>query len=537
MKLVHNPDEPLRAFTYSRISRVTERTTSIARQTEHCAAEVERRGWRLLHPFADEGVSGATDPDQRPQMSVMMSRLDEVDAIVFYKLDRLSRSTIAFADLMERCEKARVSLVSVTEPLDLSSPMGVAMAEIIAVFAKLERAMIRERSMDARRKGLEDNKFVGGRIAYGLTPAPHPSGKGRYLVRDPEAVKVIQRMAAMLLDGESTTAIAKALNEAGVPTSRQQGATAKRAGGFAAEDTYWRGNAVRSILRNPVQLGHRIGDRGRPVTGPDGLPVVAWEPVFTWDVWQAVQAKLDTLSVTRTRRLDAHWLQGVALCGTCDAPLTQTVAHGHKGLKCSRPNEQRHRPAAYIRANDLSEWVDEQMTTVFAPFRVVESIWHPGSSSRQERLEVASTIKTMRADRDAGLYVGPEDEEEFRTKMTALLARRAALEEVSDVAPHWELRDTGRTFGEVWESAPHGRRAEMLADAGLVIRVDPAGGRRLPVGERARIEQRNQAAAELEAVRDDESRELTHRQGGLTQEEHEEIERDLLEDIRQQELF
>ncbi|MGW6855780.1 recombinase family protein [Streptomyces xanthophaeus] len=514
---------------------MTERTTSIQRQTEHCAAEVERRGWTLVHPFADEGVSGATDPDQRPQMSVMMSRLDEVDAIVFYKLDRLSRSTIAFADLMERCDNARVSLVSVTEPLDLSSPMGVAMAEIIAVFAKLERAMIRERSMDARRKGVEENKFVGGRFPYGLTPAIHPSGKGRQLVRDPEAVRVIQRMAAMLLDGKSTTAIAKSLNEAGVPTSRQQGATAKRAGGYEAEDTYWRGNAVRSVLRNPVQMGHRIGDRGRPVTGADGLPVVVWEPVFTWEVWEAVQAKLDTLSKTRTRRMDAHWLQGVALCGVCDANLTQTVAHGHTGLKCSRPNELRHKPAAYVRANDLSEWVDEQMTGALGRVRVVESIWHPGGSSRQERLEVASAIKIMRADREAGLYVGREDEEEFRSKMTALLARRTALEEQPDTAPHWETRDTGRTFGEAWGAATLEQRADMLNDAGLVIRVQPAGGRRLPVGDRARIEQRDPAASELEAVADDEARELPSPRVELTQAEYEAAERDALDDVAHQE--
>ncbi|MGK5731177.1 recombinase family protein [Streptomyces sp. URMC 124] len=490
----------MRVFTYRRISRVTERTTSIERQGEHCAAECDRRGWKIVDDFADEGVSGATDPEDRPAMSKMLARLDEVDAIVFYKLDRLSRSTLAFAELMERCKVAGVALVSCTEPLDLSSPMGVAMAEIIAVFAKLERAMIRERSMDARRKGLESNKFVGGRFPYGLTPAPHPSGKGRVLVRDAEAVETIRRMAARVVAGHSASAIARELNEDKVPTSRQQGATAKRAGGHEVRDTYWRGNAVRAILRNQVQLGYRMGKNDRPETGPDGLPLVVWEPVLTWEEWETVQAALDTMEVTRTQRHDAYWLQGVTRCGVCEARLTQTVAHGHKGLKCSRPNEQRHKPAPFIRVDDLDTWVNEHMTTVYGRMRVIENVWHPGSDNRQERSAVASAIKAMRADREAGLYRGSEDEEEYRDRMSALLARRDVLETIPETEPHWETRDTGRTFGDVWESSTLSARAALLANAGLVVRVEPAGGKRLPVGERARIEPEDPAAAALEAI-------------------------------------
>ncbi|MFB6987150.1 recombinase family protein [Streptomyces sp. NPDC056230] len=525
----------MRVFTYRRISRVTERTTSIERQGEHCTAECDRRGWKVVDDFSDEGVSGATDPEDRPAMARMLARLDEVDAIVFYKLDRLSRSTLAFAELMERCKAAGVALVSCTEPLDLSSPMGVAMAEIIAVFAKLERAMIRERSMDARRKGLEDHKFVGGRFPYGLTPAPHPSGKGRVLVRDTEAVKNIRRMASLVVAGHSASAIARKLNEDKVPTSRQQGATAKRAGGHEARDTYWRGNAVRAILRNQVQLGYRVGKNERPETGSDGLPLVIWEPVLTWEEWEAVQTAIDAVEVTRTQRHDAHWLQGVTRCGVCDARLTQTVAHGRTGLKCARPNEERHKPAPFIRADDLDAWVNEQMTTVYGRMRVIENVWHSGSNNRQERLAVASAIKAMRADRKAGLYRGAEDEAEYTDQITSLLARRDVLDATPETEPHWETRDTGRTFGDVWESSTLTARAALMANAGLVVRVEPAGGKRRPVGERARIEQEDPAAAELAGSVADDDDEPARRPVPLTPEQHEEIRQDLLDDIATQE--
>ncbi|MFE6494136.1 recombinase family protein [Streptomyces sp. NPDC057748] len=495
----------MRVFTYRRISRVTERTTSIERQGEHLVAECKRREWTIVDDFADEGVSGATDPVDRPQMSEMMKRLHEVDAIVFYKLDRLSRSTLAFAELMDTCKAANVALVSCTEPLDLSTPMGVAMAEIIAVFAKLERAMIRERSMDARRKGLEDRKFVGGRFPYGLTPAPHPSGKGRQLVRDPFAVEVIRRMAKLVVDGHASTAVAKMLNADGVPTSREQGATAKRAGGHDAQPTYWRGNAVRAILRNQVQLGYRMRDNGRPELGSDGLPLVVWDPVLTWEEWEAVQHALDTMGVVRSVRHDAYWLQPVLRCGVCDASMTQTVAHGRTGLKCAQPNENRHRPSPFIRADDLTAWVNEQMTVRFGGLRVTENVWHPGGSTRQERAEVAASITRLREDRKAGMYDGAEDEAEFRTAMTALLARRKVLDGQPDIEPHWETVDTGRTFGAAWASAPLPARTGMMANAGLVVRIDPANGTRMPVGERARIEKEDPAASRLAEIEAEES--------------------------------
>lgn len=483
----------MRVFTYERISRITERTTSVARQREHNTAMATQRGWDVVDRFSDEGVSGATDPDERPAMRRMLARLNEVDAIIFYRLDRLCRSTLAFAGLMDRCERAGVALVSVTEPLDLSTPMGRAMAEIIAVFAKLEREMIRERSMDARRKLVEDKKFVGGRFPYGLTPAPHPSGKGRVLVRDPIAVAVIQRMADALLSGKSCTAIAKKLNDQGVPTSRMAGATAKT----TAQATYWRGNAVRSILRNRVQLGYRDGE-----FGPDGLPLVVWEPALSFDVWEAVQRTLDGATVQRVNRHDAHWLQGVALCGTCDAKLTQTVSHGITGMKCARPNEDRHKPAPYIRADDLSEWVNEQVLTIFSGTEVVENIYHAGTSHRQERLAVADGISAMRADREAGLYRGERDEAEYRERMGVLLARREALESEPDQPAGWVQRSTGQTFGEVWTSAGGDAKRRMLRDAGLCARIAPAGGRRLPVGERAVFGPVDPAAYEIEALRE-----------------------------------
>ncbi|MFC8245278.1 recombinase family protein [Streptomyces chartreusis] len=76
-----------------------------------------------------------TGPDYSASV---LTRLAELDVIVFFKIDRLARSTVDFAEIMRLTERQSVALASATEPLDLTSSMGRAMAKVIAVFAELE---------------------------------------------------------------------------------------------------------------------------------------------------------------------------------------------------------------------------------------------------------------------------------------------------------------------------------------------------------------------------------------------------------------
>src|SRR5690554_3814878 len=126
-------------LVYARLSRSHDSSTSIERQLEACRAEAERRGWTVIGEYVDDGVSGATDLEARPGMSRLLAQLSDADAILTWKLDRLARSFLSFADLTRDCERAGVGITSVTEPLDTTTPMGRAMVRIIAIFAELER--------------------------------------------------------------------------------------------------------------------------------------------------------------------------------------------------------------------------------------------------------------------------------------------------------------------------------------------------------------------------------------------------------------
>ena len=77
-----------------------------------------------------------------------MCKSGRIEKVVVYRLDRISRSILDFADFINILESNRISFVSATEKFDTSTPMGRAMLYIIVVFAQLERETIAERVRD-----------------------------------------------------------------------------------------------------------------------------------------------------------------------------------------------------------------------------------------------------------------------------------------------------------------------------------------------------------------------------------------------------
>ena len=115
------------------------------------------------------------------------SKLEQVDCVVVYKVDRLSRSLLDFARLLSLFERHDVSFVSVTQDFNTTTSMGRLTLNILLSFAQFEREIISERTRDklsaARRKG----KWTGGNPVLGYDIDP---GGGRLLVNQQEAERV-----------------------------------------------------------------------------------------------------------------------------------------------------------------------------------------------------------------------------------------------------------------------------------------------------------------------------------------------------------
>src|SRR6266849_8088978 len=145
-------------------------------------------GWSVVADHYDDG--GYTGGNlERPALQKLLTDLKagKIDCVVIYKVDRLSRSLLDFARLMEIFEQHGVSLVSVTQPLNTTSSLGRLTLNILLSFAQFEREIIADRTRDkmaaARRKG----KWVGGIPVLGYDVAP---GGGKLVVNHEEATHV-----------------------------------------------------------------------------------------------------------------------------------------------------------------------------------------------------------------------------------------------------------------------------------------------------------------------------------------------------------
>jgi DNA invertase Pin-like site-specific DNA recombinase len=152
-----------RVALYTRVSTLHGQDTEVqARELrEYCV----RRGWTISAEFSDSGWSGAKD--SRPALDKMLraARRREFDVILIWKLDRLFRSLKSLVNMLAEFESLNVALVSLTDSLDLSTPQGRLMFQIIGAMSEFERSLIRERIMAGLRLAkLRGAKFGRPRV-------------------------------------------------------------------------------------------------------------------------------------------------------------------------------------------------------------------------------------------------------------------------------------------------------------------------------------------------------------------------------------
>ena len=115
--------------------------------------------------FMEEASGGRWE---RPELHRMLDQLRDVDTIVVWKLDRLSRSLKDVLNIMERIKAAGAGFRSLTEAIDTTTPAGRMMMQMVGSFAEFERAMIRERTSAGLALARSEGR-VGGRRRK-LTP-------------------------------------------------------------------------------------------------------------------------------------------------------------------------------------------------------------------------------------------------------------------------------------------------------------------------------------------------------------------------------
>lgn len=125
----------MRVGIYARVSTHDQQTVPI--QFEKMRQYIENRKWNLTVEFEEVGSGAKTRPNR--EELVKMARQREIDAILFWKLDRSGRSMADLVMTLNELREIGVVFVSLTESLDFSTPSGRAMAGMLSTFAELER--------------------------------------------------------------------------------------------------------------------------------------------------------------------------------------------------------------------------------------------------------------------------------------------------------------------------------------------------------------------------------------------------------------
>jgi site-specific DNA recombinase len=300
----------LRCAIYTRKSTeegLEQEFNSLDAQREAAEAFVlsqRREGWIALPELYDDGgFTGANM--ERPALTRLLRAAEagELDCVVVYKVDRLSRSLLDFTRMLSVFEKHKVSFVAVTQQFNTSTSLGRLTLNILLSFAQFERELIGERTRDkmsaARRKG----KWVGGCPVLGYDVDP---GGGRLVVNEEEAKRVRAIFALFEKHGSALPTLAEIERRGWRLKSWTRTTGQFRSGGpFAL-------NSLRRLLTNILYTG-QIRHKGQAYPGEH----TAILKPGTWERVQQLITHPMALARGKARNKHLALLSGLLYCEAC----------------------------------------------------------------------------------------------------------------------------------------------------------------------------------------------------------------------------
>ena len=297
----------MRAVVYLRQS--LDRTgdgAAVDRQRDDCLKLCAERGWDLTREYVDNDVS-ASSRKPRPQYTAMLESVarGEVDVLVAWHIDRLTRRLTELEELIELTQDTSLRIVTVTGDIDLSNDAGRLVGRILASVARGEVERKGARQKRAQQQAAQEGRPAGGRRAFGF----ESDGK---TVRPAEA-ELLTAAYTDVLQGASLKSVARRWNEAGVTTTA---------------GNRWIHSTVRDTMLNPRYAGRRTY-RGQ-VVGPAVWPALVDEDTF--DATEALLKMPERLVTTGNAR--RYLLPGLALCWCGSDVTTGRTRHNKRTYNC-----------------------------------------------------------------------------------------------------------------------------------------------------------------------------------------------------------
>src|SRR6266550_1603654 len=224
---------------------------SLDAQREACEAYIKSQaheGWRLIPTRYDDGAfSGASLDRPAVQRLLADGRAGNIDIVLVYKVDRLTRSLADFAKVIELFDAHAVSFVSVTQSFNTSSSMGRLTLNVLLSFAQFERELIGERVRDkiaaSKRKGI----WVGGPVPLGYAAVD------KKILVVPNEAEAVRTIFARYLQLGSVRALAEDLDRRGIRSKPRRLSDGRTIGG-----SRFGVGALAHLLKNRFYIGEVV---------------------------------------------------------------------------------------------------------------------------------------------------------------------------------------------------------------------------------------------------------------------------------------
>lgn len=290
---------------------------SLPNQENRCLSYLKSKESKIKDVEVVKEVGSGKDLKKRPKFRKILKDIEKgnIDTIVVYKLDRLSRSTRDIYDFLDLVKAKNVSFISITESFDTSTAMGRAMLGVAAVFSQLTRETISENVKD----GLNQRKrqgLVPTGAPYGYQNVKDekgiktivPSTKPRIIngevivdkVPHPEVVKMIYDF--YLNKGYGLSRIATILNNMKIPTC------------YYPKTQMWNRQSILCILDSSIYTSLvRINGK---------LSEASHEAIIDRATWEAVQQKRkERRTISTSMQASNNLLSGIARCMKCNRAM------------------------------------------------------------------------------------------------------------------------------------------------------------------------------------------------------------------------
>jgi site-specific DNA recombinase len=421
-------------------------------QADACRAYAEAQGWEVVEVIEDLDVSGSDKGLRlgRPGLSRIRRLWDSIDVIIFLKIDRLARNVVDFTAFAEEARVHGADLVSVRDGLDLTTPGGRFVANVLAAFAEMEAATISERTRDGLGTVQASGRWSGGSAPYGYRSVDNPDGPGKVLAIDPDEAAFVQEAAERVLAGENLTSVVRWANGPDGRPPRRAEAWSRVTLSQVLIGSAIAGRVVRMVRDEDTKKRRPVA-----VLDPDGVPVTI-PAIVTADESAALRDVLTPKPDERKRggRKPARLLSGVLTCASCGTKLQVARRTGKEIIyRCQEAQVGGCRAPVSVSAPAVEEYVTGKF---------LNAVGHLPAYIRRAEVTGGAAVE----DAEAAVAAALASLAEAATPAAFARLQAAQVERAEALATPREtvlkLVPTGRTIAETWEGADIEDRRGLL---------------------------------------------------------------------------